>query len=369
MQTRKLISLLSISLLALAGCGGGGSNSATGAAAGVGTTGKPLVTITFATAASGPTALFENIYIADKLGYYADEGLKVEFVNTGGNAAVTSLVAQGKAQTAVGVPNFQVLYRAQGKPLPGIDYYEYTYPSKWSLVTKNGSTITSVADLKGKRIGITSRGTADEQVLDTLLRQGGVDPKAVTMVVVGATTAGGLALTKGTIDANLVWDTTLGQYDVAGISYKALIGPKDMTKVGGFFIQATPAYIKDHHDQAVGFARAVAKATVFALANPEAAASIYLDIYPVAASADSRAKQISNTVTTVKYRAERWTPYQDPAKFGYIQPSEFQNEIVFANVAKQISDPSQFYTNALIDEINNFDKAAVTAQAKAYKAK
>jgi NitT/TauT family transport system substrate-binding protein len=326
-----------------------------------------LTTLTFATASSAPTPLFENVYIAEQLGYYKAEGLDVKFVNTGGNAQVTTQIAQGRSQVGVGVPNFQVLAKAKGQTLPGINYYEYTYPSKWSLVVPPNSPITSIDQLGGKKVGITSRGTADEQVMDALLTQHHVDPKTVKFQAVGETNAGGVALNKGQLDASLVWDTTMGAYDVAGIKYKVLLGPKDMEKVGGFFIQAKPSWIKSNQAQAVGFARAVAKATVFALANPKAAASVYLQMYPSSATKETMSQQIDDVVKTVNYRAVRWTPYTDPGTLGFVQPAEFANELTFAGVQNKISDPAQFYDNSLIPQINQFDKAAIQQQAKSYQ--
>jgi NitT/TauT family transport system substrate-binding protein len=356
-RTAVLIAAVALSLVTAA-CGSGSDG---------GKSDGGMTEMTFATAAKAPTPLFQNIYIAEQLGYFKDEGIKAKFVNTGGNAQVTSLLTQGRAQVGVGVPNFQVLQKADGVDLPGVNYYEYTYPSKWSLLVAPGSSITSISQLEGKRIGITQIGTADEQVMSSLLKSNGVDPKSVKFQAVGETTAGGLAMNKGSLDANLVWDTTLGSYDVAGIDYKVLLGSKDMEKVGGFFIQAQPKFLKSDRKLAVGFARAVAKATVFALANPEAAADLYLKMYPSAASGKSKQQQIADIVKTVKYRAERWTPYQGPEKLGFIQPAEFENELTFAGVADKVDDPKQFYDNSLIDEINDFDRAAVERQAKAYK--
>jgi NitT/TauT family transport system substrate-binding protein len=345
-----------VALTALAGCGNAKATTSGG-----------ITTLTFATASAAPTPLFENIYIAEQLGYYKAEGLDVKFVNTGGNAQVTTQIAQGRSQVGVGVPNFQVLAKSKGQALPGINYFEYTYPSKWSLVVPPNSPITSIDQLAGKKVGITSLGTADQQVMDALLTQHKVDPKSVKYQAVGETNAGGVALNKGQLDASLVWDTTLGAYDVAGIKYKVLLGPADMQKVGGFFVQAKPSWIKSDQAQAVGFARAVAKATVFALANPQAAASLYLQMYPSAATKETKAQQIADVVKTVKYRAVRWTPYTDPATLGFVQPQEFVNELQFAGVQSKVSDPAQFYDNSLIPQINQFDKAAIQAQAKSYQ--
>ncbi len=348
--------IAAVSMALVAGCSSSGGSKASGGG---------LTTITFATASAAPTPLFENIYIAQQLGFFKKEGITAKFVNTGGNAQVTSQIAQGRAQIGVGVPNFQVLAKAGGQSLPGVNYYEYTYPSKWFLVVPPGSPITSISQLTGKKIGITSLGTADEQVLDALLTQNNVNPKSVKFQAVGQTNAGGTALDKNQLDASLVWDSTLGAYDVAGITYKILLSPQDIEKVGGFFLQATPAWLKSNQKQAVGFARAVSEATEFALANPQAAAAAYLQMYPSSASTESKSQQIDDIVKTVKYRATHWLPYTSGSQVGFIQPTEFQNEITFASAQSKISDPTQFYTNSLISQIDNYDLAAIQAQAKA----
>jgi NitT/TauT family transport system substrate-binding protein len=356
LSRRSLIALVAAgAMLSAVGCASsGGSKSASG-----------LTTITFATASAAPTPLFENIYIAQQLGYFKQEGINAKFVNTGGNAQVTSQIAQGRAQVGVGVPNFQVLAKAAGQSLPGVNYYEYTYPSKWFVVVPPNSPITSIAQLSGKKIGITSLGTADQQVLDALLQQNGVNPKSVHYQVVGQTNAGGTALDKNQLDASLVWDSTLGAYDVAGIAYKILLRPQDIEKVGGFFLQASPTWLKDNQKLAVGFARAVSKATVYALANPEAAAAAYLQMFPSSASSESKQQQVDDIVKTVKYRASHWMPYTQGAKTGYIQPSEFTNEIAFASAQSKVTDPASFFTDELISQIDDYDAASIQAQAKA----
>src|SRR5262245_34163517 len=127
-STRAFLAVLATAatVAAMSGCSSSSSSA---------TTSDGLTTVTFAVASAAPTPLFENIYIADELGFFKQEGIAAKFVNTGGNAQVSSQLQQGRAQIGVGVPNFQVLAKAEGDPVPGVNYYEYTYPSKWFVVT------------------------------------------------------------------------------------------------------------------------------------------------------------------------------------------------------------------------------------------
>lgn len=327
-----------------------------------------LTTVTFATAAAASTPLFENIYIAQALGYFAHYGIAPVFVSTGSNAAATAEIGEGKAQIAVGTPSYQVGVIASGQSDPGINYYEYSYPSKWFLVVGPHSSITKVSQLVGKTVGITSFGTADAQVLGALLANDHVAPSSVHETVVGSGTPAGVALNNGSIQAYFAWDTTLGQFSVSGIGYKIIVSPQDLPKVGGFYLQAAPSYLRSHQKIAVGFAQAVARATLFALDNPKAAAALYLKMYPNAASTESMTQQINDIVTTVHYRAKHWLPYKNPAKIGYIQLSEWHNEVRFDGGGNVTSFPyTKVFTDKLIAQIDDFSAARVKQQAKNYR--
>lgn len=334
---------------------------------------KPLTPMQFAAATPNPNPLFINIEIGKVLGFYAEEGIDASFLYATANAAVTILIDQGKSQVGVGTSNFQVSYAAQGHKLPGINFYEYAAPLKWDIATAPDAPYSSIAQLKGKNLGIVGRGTADENVAKSFLELSGVKASDVNFIVVGQGSPGGVALKQGQIDAMLAWDTTLGQWEVAGIGYKLLPRPKNLKPVGGFFIQAKPEFIRDHRALAVGFGRAVAKSTVFALANPRAAADAYLKLHPIAAGqGKSRADTIDSIVKIVAKRAVHWLhegkDYTNPKDLlGEMYLQEWKNELEFADAVDKVKDPQIFFTNELIKEINDFDRQAIIAKAKAYK--
>lgn len=356
---------VTVTVLALAGCG-----STNTSAGGSTKHQKTLTTVTFAGAVSAPNPLFENIDIGEALGYFAAQGIKPIFVNTGANSADTALLANGQAQIAVGTPSYQVGLVAAGQSNPGIDYYEYSYPSKWYLVVAPNSPIHSISQLAGKKVGIVSLGTADEPVLDSLLKEHGVNPSSVNISVVGSGTPAGVALDNGSLDAYFTWDSILGAFNVAGLKYKVILSPTDMPKVGGFYLMATPAYLKSHRAIAVGFARAVAEATVFALANPKAAAELWVKMFPTAGSTLTLQEQAKDVQEEVALRSKIWLPYRDKSEIGYIQHSEWLNELRFDPGGSSVhSGVDQFYTDGLIHAIDNFSIPAIQKQARGYKVK
>lgn len=65
----------------------------------------------------------------------------------------------------------------------------------------------------------------------------------------------------------------------------------------------------------------------------------------------------------MKRRILLYRPPYPGLKMGAIQEAELRREADFINL--QIPDLKPLYTNSLIDEANNFDRAKVMAMAKA----
>ena len=117
-------------------------------------------------------------------------------------------------------------------------------------------------------------GTTDYPVTRAVLQNLGIDPdKDVTWIAVGAGITAGVALQRGVIDALAYFDTGFGQIEAAGIAMRMLDRPKNIPLIGGLFISAKDSFLKENRKVAVGFARAVNKASEFLLANPEAGAA------------------------------------------------------------------------------------------------
>src|SRR3954454_3077238 len=212
-----------------------------------------------------------NILISEQLGYTREEGLSFTPAALGTNANVQIALDKGDIEFGVGTPAFQFPLFAKGQLPPIVNYYEYTYPYKWDVAVKPDSGVEKYQDLKGKKIGVSDMGTTDYPVTRAVLQNIGIDPdKDVTWIAVGAGVSAGVALQRGVIDALAYFDTGFGQIDAAGIGMRMLPRPQNVPLVGGLYISAKDSYLKQNRQVAVGFARAVNKASEFLLANPEA---------------------------------------------------------------------------------------------------
>ena len=136
--------------------------------------------------------------IAHVKGFYRDEGLDVEVIMIrgavgmqallGGSVDYTSSSGSTIAAAVRGIP-VKLVFIASAKP-------------QFDLVVQ--PQIRTIQDLKGKVVGISSRGGAVDLLMQLLLQKNGLIPnKDVTTIVVGAQEETVLALRTGRIAAGL----------------------------------------------------------------------------------------------------------------------------------------------------------------------
>jgi NitT/TauT family transport system substrate-binding protein len=308
-----------------------------------------------------------NILISEQLGYTKEEGLQFTPVAVGTNSNAQIAVDKGDVEFAVGTPSFQFPLFAKGQLPPIVNYYEYTYPYKWDVSVKPESGIQKYEDLKGKKIGVSDLGTTDYPVTRAVLKNIGVDPdKDVTWTAVGAGVSAGVALQRGVVDALAYFDTGFGQIDAAGIPTRMLPRPENVPLIGGLFISAMSKFIKENPKICVGFARAVNKASEYLLANPEAGARAFLKLYPeTAPRGASEADAVKSILFAAKRRIPLYRPPYPNTKMGFIREEELITDAKFQGL--DIKDLKPIYTNDLVDEINNYDRSKIIAEAKAAK--
>lgn len=161
----------------VAGCGGSSSKASLGSG---GKSGKSTSTVKFQESWLNNVE-FAGIYAAAKQGYFADAGINVNVMPGGTTVDPRSVVANGAALIgSVAEGTDVVLAIAQGAPIKAIAAQYQQNPG--CLMVKANSGITSVADLKGKSIGLQN--DARQQV-DAILSHNNLSPGDVNLVTVG----------------------------------------------------------------------------------------------------------------------------------------------------------------------------------------
>ena len=125
---------------------------------------------------------FALIHIADERGYFKDENLQVELRSYELGRDALNSVIEGKADlaTVFETPVVQRIY--QGTAL-GIISTLHTSSRSQVLIARRDRGITDLADIKGKRIGVTP-GSSMEYFIHVLLTSEGIATSSVTVVPV-----------------------------------------------------------------------------------------------------------------------------------------------------------------------------------------
>ena len=308
--------------------------------------------------------------IAAKMGWYAKDGIKVELVPMPGSTDCVKAVATKDVQ--YGVPSIEpvAIIRPQGVKIK--NFYTAYQANIYGIAVPEDSPIKTFADLKGKKIGVTSMASAGVVVARALAKNNGFDPdKDVSIVVAGEAAQTAALLRSHQVDALSQFDTQYALTENAGAKLR-LLDTKDIANFPSNGFIALEERLTNNRAEAVAVAKGYAMGTVFAIANPEAAIRIMWEMYPqTKATGKSEADAMKDDVKTLEARARSWRLESVGAKKwgeNLVDNYEKYAEFLFKNgVLKQQVSGKDLVTNDLIDDINKFDAKEIEAQAKGWK--
>ena len=185
--------------------------------------------------------------IAERQGYFKDEGLEVEIPNfAGGSQALRALVG-GSADMVSGAYEHTINMVAKKQPIKAV-VLQARY-SSMVLVMPNdkAAKYKGGKDLKGMKVGVTAPGSSTNMFVNSLLAKDGLKPSDVVIVGVGTGAGAFAALEKGEIDALVNLDPVVTQLESTG-KFKAVVDTrteKGMNEVYGGDYHASVIYIQD----------------------------------------------------------------------------------------------------------------------------
>ena len=312
--------------------------------------------------------------IPKHLGYWKQEGLDVTVQPTGGSTEALQALVAGNAQFGqVSPPPHMALMTKEPNIKVKAFYGHIVHFHQFPMVLKD-SPIQKMSDLKGKAIGVGSLASSAVGYMKALVAEAGLDPnKDVTFLPVGMGAQAAMALKMGKVEAISLVDGAYPMIEAAGVPIRQIEPSLLETKLGAAanFV-SMESYLKENRRDAVGFARGVAKATLFAETNPEAAIKIHWKIYPESKPTGMDEKTaLAQELKVLRARLQtlRVDNKRIP-KWGIILPEEMeanQNAFLVAGIIKSKLNPSVYYTMELLDEINNFDSKTIIEEARKWK--
>jgi NitT/TauT family transport system substrate-binding protein len=139
--------------------------------------------------------------ISEQLGYFKAEGLDVEISDFAGGAKALQALVGGSADVVSGAYEHTINMQSKNQMIQSIVLMGRAPQIAMGVSTKAMPAFKGVADLRGKRIGVSAPGSSTNMVANLVLSRAGVKPNEVSYVGVG-TAAGALtALRSGQIDA------------------------------------------------------------------------------------------------------------------------------------------------------------------------
>jgi NitT/TauT family transport system substrate-binding protein len=323
-----------------------------------------------------PTTNFAPIWLMDALGYAAEEGLdfRIELAGTPRDAA-DAVISGGGDFTFINIV-FTLLARDRGVPLG--PFYAFVRAQNRSFSVPRDSTIQSLADLRGKTIGLYYNDPELFQFACAALRSAGVDPQSeVSFVTLPGTPldAERMATALRDNEVQAVWqlDVFAGFMAAEGMPLRLLPAPALDRLTPSSCLIALDANLAGRPDAFAALGRSLAKATLFTLTNPAAAVQLMWERYPGAApeTAALRERAFKRELAALEVRIANQRIDQAPAaQWGAITEAEmvaWQDFMLDTHAITTRRTPSTYFSNAFVATYNDFDPAPVIAAARNFK--
>ncbi|MEO5700816.1 MAG: ABC transporter substrate-binding protein [Casimicrobiaceae bacterium] len=224
--------------------------------------------------AGGPNAGFA---VAVAEGFYKEAGLDVTLVQGNGSGNTAQLVANGRAQLAYADAVAVSQLIAKGAPMKIVATIYQSNPNAVMALKKTG--IKSVADLKGKKVGVPSA-SSQTTMLPLLLKSNNIKESDITMIDMPVASMV-QALLQGQVDA------VLGSIDAYQIQAEAQGAQLDVYRFADHGVPtvstsifASNDFLKSNPDVVKKFIAASLKGWSFALDNPAKAIKDVKQVFP-----------------------------------------------------------------------------------------
>jgi len=289
-----------------------------------------------------------SLVLAQQLGYFTKQGVKVKIVNTSTGAQNWTDMLSHQAQGVVGFYDHNIDLRAKGVSTESVIQLNQA-PGMVELVrTDEASSITSPAGEAGKKLGITGLGSSTEFVADYLAVHNGVQLDQLHPVNVGAGSTFVAAMQNDEVDVGITTEPTVSTL-LAKKAAKIIV---DLRSVSG----TEAALGGPYPGTALSFETSYVtanKATVQKLVNALVQALNYIQSHSAA--------QIAAVVPTADYGAAGKTAYEEALanEIGMFSPTGLMpadgpqsvDRVLSAfdpNVENKTVDLSETYTDAFV---------------------
>ena len=210
---------------------------------------------------------YAPMYLADSLGYFEEEKLKVELTNAGGADAVMASVLSGDADIGFCGPEAALYVLVGGSTDVPKVFGQLTKRDGSFLVSRTAQPDFQWSDLAGKEILAGRRGGVPAMTFEYVLKEQNVTANLNYDVAFNMMTS---AFEGGTADYCTMFDPVAYEYEAAGKGYVVASVGEASGEIPYTCYMAKDSWLNKNGDKAEGFLRAVMKAIKYIEETPAA---------------------------------------------------------------------------------------------------
>jgi NitT/TauT family transport system substrate-binding protein len=309
------------------------------------------------------------------LGYWKDEGYEVEVLGLAPTIQPMPLLVAGRADFIQTGSSDIVQANLLGNQPVRVAMQNTSLD--WEIGVPTDSNIKTLQDLKGKKIGVLSLAAGGINYLKTYMVQCGMDPeKDISLIAVGFGAPAIHALRSGAVQGLFYWSAGLASFENAGLAMRYISAP-DWRTYPDYSLAVMESTLEKDPKMVEAIVRGAAKATLFAMTNPDAVRQIQWKTFP-----DTKPTGDVDEATLIKWdlnnldaelKAMKESFQMNGGKYyGNTDPAGFDRLQAFMLATGQISKtvPGTTFLPKIPDfyaQANNFDHAAVIAAAQKWK--
>lgn len=287
-----------------------------------------------------PNTNHTGLYVAQKNGYFADNGLEVTIEQPPEDGA-EALVASGKAQFGVSFQENVASALTADSPLPITAVAALIQHNTSGIISLKKNNITSPKDMAGHSYASWNT-PIEKAILKDVIEKDGGDFSKVKMIYNSATdVVTALQTNIDTVWIYYAWDGIATEVKGLETNYFAF---KDINPALDFYtplLIANDNFLKDHPDQAKAFLKAARLGYEYSIEHPEEAAAILCEYAP---ETDKEIATASQKYLAKQYKAEveRWGEF-DQKRWDAFYDWLYENKVI----TKEIPDGKGFSNDYL----------------------
>ena len=290
-----------------------------------------------------PNIQFAPFYVAVEKGYFAEEGITIEF-DYGWETDLLKLVGSGDLQFAIASGDQVILARSQGLPVVYVLNWYRRFPVCVVSLAEGG--IDSLEDLAGRQVGTPVTFGASYIGWRALLEAAGVDGTDIELVSIGYTQVAALA--EGQVDAAICYAMNEPvQMRVTGYDVDILYVADYINLVSnGLITNETTA--RDQPELVQGMVRAALRGLAYTLEHPDEAFEISRQYVPELAG-DNEAVNRAVLEESIRF----WQA--PPSELGRSYEEEWrasQRVMIQMELIPAESGVTTMFTNRFVEEVD-----------------